>query len=209
MSSQTEANDDAPYELIYWPGLPGRGELIRVLFEEAGVPFTDTAKGAGDEAASVVLAHTSPDHEGDAGNPPAFACPILRHGGLLLHQTANILLYLAPRLGLAPARDDDGLLHLNQMVLTMLDGLVDELHDTHHPIATSAVYEDQRPEARKRSRAFRRERLPKYLAYLQRVLDANTAGRGPWLYGDKLTYADLVLFQVSVRRRGCSQLPSS
>ncbi|KAM4055725.1 glutathione S-transferase family protein [Hirsutella rhossiliensis] len=195
MSSQAKAGDDAPYELIYWPGLPGRGELVRVLFEEAGVPYTDSAKGARDDAVSAVLGYISPDNEGDANNPPVFAPPILKHGSLVLHQSSNILLYLAPRLGLAPAPGDPGLLHLNQIVLTILDGLVSEVHETHHPVAVSAVYEDQKPEAKRRSRAFRDERLPKYLGYLQRLLDAKTSGQGPWLYRDQLTYADLVLFQ--------------
>lgn len=198
MSSQSRSANDAHYELIYWPGLPGRGELIRLLFEEAGVPYTDTAKGTGDDAVSAVLGYISTGNKGDANNPPVLAPPILRHGGLTLHQTPNILLYLAPRLGLAPAPGDDGLLHLNQIVLTIIDGLVNEVHETHHPIAVSAVYEDQKPEATKRSKVFRDERLPKYLAYVQRLLDAETSGQGPWLYGDKLTYADLVLFQVSV-----------
>ncbi|EQK97650.1 hypothetical protein G6O67_006391 [Ophiocordyceps sinensis] len=196
MSSQSRSANDAHYELIYWPGLPGRGELIRLLFEEAGVPYTDTAKGTGDDAVSAVLGYISTGNKGDANNPPVLAPPILRHGGLTLHQTPNILLYLAPRLGLAPAPGDDGLLHLNQIVLTIIDGLVNEVHETHHPIAVSAVYEDQKPEATKRSKVFRDERLPKYLAYVQRLLDAETSGQGPWLYGDKLTYADLVLFQT-------------
>ncbi|KND89095.1 Glutathione S-transferase [Tolypocladium ophioglossoides CBS 100239] len=187
-------NDDAPYELIYWPGIPGRGELIRLLFEEAGVPYNDTAKTAGNNAVPTVLGYMSPDNKGDATNPPVFASPILKHGDLVINQTPNILLYLAPKLGLAPA-EGDALFHLNEIVLTILDGFVGEVHETHHPIASSLNYEDQKPEAKKRSEVFVNERLPKYLGYVQRVLDAKTSGDGPWLYGGKLTYADLVLFQ--------------
>lgn len=200
-------NDDAPYELIYWPGIPGRGELVRLLFEEAGVPYNDVAKTAGKKAVPAVLGYMSPDNTGDATNPPVFAPPILKHGGLVINQTPNILLYLAPRLGLAPAAGDDALFHLNEMVLTMLDGFVGEVHETHHPVATSLTYEEQKPEARKRSGAFVSERLPKYLGYVQRVLDAKTSGDGPWLYGDKLTYADLVLYQVSIGRAVKPPLP--
>lgn len=188
--------DDAPFELIYWPGIPGRGEFVRLLFEEAGVAYTDVAKNP-EAAIKAIQGYTSPDNRGDEFNPPIFACPALKHGDLVLNQTSNILMYLAPRLGLLPL-DSNGLFHLNQIVLTILDGLVNEIHDTHHPIAVSAVYEDQKPEAKKRAKNFTEERLPKFLAYAQKLLRAPTSGKGPWLYGDKLTYADLVLFQVSL-----------
>ncbi|KAJ6441527.1 glutathione S-transferase protein [Purpureocillium lavendulum] len=200
-AKRVKTNDDAPYELIYWPGIPGRGELIRVLFEEAGVPYNDTAKTAGDQAVPMVLGFMAAGNKGDAANPPVFAPPVLKHGSLTINQAPNILLYLAPKLGLAGAAEEDGdgdgdaLFHLNEIVLTILDGFVNEVHETHHPVATSMVYEDQKPEAKKRAKAFIDERLPKYLGYVQRVLDAKTSGEGPWLYGDELTYADLVLFQ--------------
>lgn len=193
-AKRVKTGDDAPYELIYWPGLPGRGELVRLLFEESGVPYTDHAKTP-DKVVPTILRLIGEKDVGDETNPPIFAPPALRHGDLLLHQTPNILLYLAPKLGLAPA-EGNGVFHLNQIVLTIMDGLVSELHDTHHPISTSQFYAEQKPEAKKRSKCFTDERLPKYLLYVQRVLDAKTSGDGPWLYGDSLTYADLVLFQV-------------
>lgn len=196
-AKRVKTNDDAPYELIYWPGIPGRGELVRVLFEEAGVPYTDTAKTEGNKAAPLVLGYMDAGNTGDATNPPVFAPPVLKHGSLTINQVPNILLYLAPKLGLAGADSDgDGLFHLNEIVLTLLDGFVNEIHETHHPVATSLTYEEQKPEAKKRAKAFTDERLPKFLGYVQRVLDAKTSGDGPWLYGGKLAYADLVLFQV-------------
>ncbi|KAH7308122.1 putative glutathione S-transferase family protein [Stachybotrys elegans] len=183
--------EDAPYELIYWPGLPGRGELIRLLFVEAGVPFTDRSKDPG-EAVGLVTGLMSDN--GDDANPPAFAVPALRHGDLLISQTANILLYLAPKLGLGPS-EGNGVYHLNSIALTLIDGFVNEIHETHHPIATSQYYADQKEEAKKRSKAYTSERIPRFLQYAQRVIDAKTSGDGPWLYGGKLTYVDLVLFQ--------------
>ncbi|PHH84599.1 hypothetical protein CDD83_1681 [Cordyceps sp. RAO-2017] len=184
------------YQLVYWPGLPGRGELIRLLFEEACVRYDDTAKRPTEEAVGAVRAHISPDKAGDDDkNPPVLAPPILKHGRLVLGQTSNILLYLAPRLGLGPDASDPLATHrLHGIVLSLLDGFVDEVHETHHPVAVAAYYEDQKPEAARRARAYRQERLPKFLGYVQRVLEAN-AGDAPWLFGGQLTYADLVLFQ--------------
>lgn len=192
---RVKTDDDAPYELIYWPVIPGRGEFVRLVFEEAGVPYSDVAQHI-EKGMNAVKSLTSTDNIGDEHNPPALAPPALKHGDLLISQTPNILLYVAPRVGLAP-KEGNGVYHLNEIVLTILDGLVNELHDTHHPIAISLYYEDQKEESKKKSKYFIKERLPKYFKYMQRVLDAKTSGEGPWLYGDSLTYADLVLFQVS------------
>lgn len=187
-------SQDDTYELIYWPSIPGRGEFIRLIFEEAGAPYSDVAKNP-DEAMKAVMDYGSAKNLGDDTNPAVFAVPVLNHGDLTIHQTPTILQYLAPKFGLAP-KEGHGVWHLNQIVLTILDGLSNEIHDTHHPLGTNLYYEDQKPEAKRRAKSFREERLPKYLRYVQRLLDSKTSGDGPWLYGGGLTYADLVLFQA-------------
>lgn len=132
-----KSSKDAPYRLIYWPGIPGRGEHIRLALEEAGADYTDTAHVK--DGANEVLALIDPSHTGDETNPPLLAPPMLKHGDLIINQTPNILLYLGPRLGLAPKpgdEDEDGLYVVNELALTALDGLSNEVHDCHHPIAT-------------------------------------------------------------------------
>jgi glutathione S-transferase len=180
---------DVPYELLYWPGLPGRGEHIRLLFEEAGVPYSDTAHAK--DGIGAVLTQIKPTYPGDEGNTPLLAPPMLRHGGLTISQTPNILQYLGVRHGLAGPGDDD-VWRVNGLALTALDGFSNEVHDCHHPIAIALYYEDQKEESLRRSKDYVANRLPKYLAYFERVLKA--AG-GDWLLGGTLTYADLVLFQ--------------
>ena len=32
------------YELIYWPMLQGRGEFVRLILEDVGVPYIDRAR---------------------------------------------------------------------------------------------------------------------------------------------------------------------
>ncbi|EFX02315.1 glutathione s-transferase-like protein [Grosmannia clavigera kw1407] len=193
---------DAPYKLVYWPGLPGRGEHIRLLLEEAGVPYEDTAQMTAttdDElvGTAAVLAQISPDNRGDAVNAPPLAPPVLEHDGLVISQTANVLQYLGQRLGLAGdlAADPNAVYRVSALALTALDGLSDEVHDCHHPVSTSLFYEEQQAESVRASRAFVRVRLPKFLAYFDKVLAGSAAGSGPWLHGGRLTYADLVLFQ--------------
>jgi glutathione S-transferase len=122
-----------------------------------------------------------------------FAPPFLRAGKLLIGQTANILLYLGSRHGLAPA-NEAGQLWAHQLQLTIAD-LVVEAHDTHHPIASGLYYEDQRPQAKRRAADFLASRAPKYLGYFERVLAQNPAG-DKHLVGARLTYPDLSLFQI-------------
>ena len=94
-----------------------------------------------------------------------FAPPFLKHGDLVIAQTANILAYLAPRLKLVP-RDDASRARALELQLTIAD-LVAEAHDTHHPIGVDLYYEDQRPAAKKRAAGFVAARIPKYLGYFE------------------------------------------
>jgi glutathione S-transferase len=122
---------------------------------------------------------------------PPFAPPFLRAGKLVIGQTASILHYLGPRLGLAP-RDEASRLWAHQLQLTISD-LVVEIHDTHHPVSGWLYFEEQRPAARRRTRDFWRYRVPKFLGYFERVL---TKSGGPHLLGRRLSYVDLSLFQI-------------
>jgi glutathione S-transferase len=178
------------YRLYYWPGIPGRGEFVRLALEAAGARYTDVARepqrGGGGVPAMLRLM------EDNALRPP-FAPPILGAGRLLIAQTANILQYLAPRHGLVPD-DEQSRVWAHQLQLTVTD-FVAEVHDVHHPIAVSLYYRQQKTEARRRARYFRRERLPKFLGYFERVLQANRRGRGH-MVGSALSYVDLSMFQL-------------
>lgn len=179
------------YELYYWSGIQGRGEFVRLALEEAGAAYIDIAQrpeheGGGDSGLMAFMERE------DIVCPP-FAPPFLKDGDVIVGQTANILLYLGPRLGLAPDGEARRL-WVHQIQLTIAD-LVAEAHDTHHPISGSLYYENQKPEARRRAKHFREERIPKYLEWFERILSRNPEGPN-YLAGGAMTYADLSLFQT-------------
>jgi glutathione S-transferase len=179
------------YELYYWPGIQGRGEFVRLALEDAGADYLDVAlvpakKGGGVPALERYL-------DGDDIVRPPFAPPFLKAGRQVIGQTASILQYLGGPLNLAP-RDAAGKAWVNQLQLTLAD-LVAEVHDTHHPLSLELYYEDQKPAARRRSKAFLRERMPKFLGYFEKVIERNPH-HGPWLAGADATYADLSMAQV-------------
>lgn len=172
------------YKLYYWPSIQGRGEYVRLALEQGGADYVDVArKPRGVAAMNTLMGQRNAAH-------PPFAPPFLVAGKTVIAQTANILFYLGPRLGLAP-KDESGRLWVHQVQLTIADFVV-EAHDTHHPIGAGLYYHEQKREAKRRSADFRAERMPKYLGYFERVL----AGNRGLASGRRLSYADLSLFQV-------------
>src|SRR5580698_5280519 len=152
------------YELHYWPNIQGRGEFVRLALEAAGAEYVDVArKPASEGGGARNLAQLM-----DELAPPPFAPPILVVESLVISQTANILLFLGHRHELAPA-EEIGRLWVNQLQLTIAD-LVDEAHDTHHPLSSGLYFEDQKDAAIQRASHFRKERMPKYLGYFERIL---------------------------------------
>ena len=178
-----------PYELHYWPTIQGRGEFVRLALEEAGADYIDVARGS--EAETQGLPAMMALLEDPTARRPTFAPPFLKDGDVIVGQTAAILLYLGPRLGLAPDSEPDRL-WTHQIHLNIAD-VVAEAHDTHHPIAIGLTYEEQKPEAARRAGHFRSDRIPEFFAWFEHVL---TRSGGRHLLGDALTYADLSLFQL-------------
>lgn len=184
-----------PYQLHYWPGIQGRGEFVRLALETAGAAYVDVARG--DAGAGLGLPAMLHYLEDPGVARPPFACPFLVDGRKVIGQTAAILLYLGPRLKLAPAGEADRL-WVHQIQLTVED-FVREVHDLHHPIAGGLYYEDQQAEALRRSVDFRRNRLGKFMAWFEAVLARNPGNAArdlPRLVGARLGYVDLSLFQL-------------
>jgi len=178
------------YELYYWDGIQGRGEFVRLALEDAGADYVDVTRQPGrgtDEMMALMK---------DAGNGHLpFAPPFLKDGDLIVSHVANILAYLGPKLGLAPS-DEALRWFANGLQLTITD-FVAEVHDTHHPIATSKYYEDQKAEAKARSAEFIASRIPKFLGYFERVLHKNSSTLGAgFIVGNGMTHVDTSLFQV-------------
>ncbi|PDT72896.1 glutathione S-transferase [Bradyrhizobium sp. C9] len=172
------------YQLYYWPMIQGRGEYVRLALEDAGAEYTDVARAKGGTGVMMKMM------DAHKGTPP-FAPPFLKAGQLLIGQTANILLYLGTRHGLAP-KAEAGKLWVHELQLTIADFVL-EIHDTHHPLGPSLYYEDQKAPAKKRTEEFWKSRVPKYLGYFEDLVQANGGG---FVTGRRLTYVDLSLFQI-------------
>ncbi|HVO93435.1 MAG TPA: glutathione S-transferase family protein [Terriglobales bacterium] len=174
------------YELYYQPSIQGRGEFVRLTLEEGGADYVDVARDPNFGRPGIMKFMEDPSLE----HPP-YAPPFLIAGKLLISQTANILQYLAPRLGLVPMSETSRL-WAHQLQLTIADWLY-ETGQTHHPIANVLYYEEQTVEAKKRAAHFIANRIPKFMNYFERILKQKG---DVFILGKKLSYVDLSLFQM-------------
>jgi len=170
-----------PYDLWYWPSIPGRGEFVRLVLEAGHIAYRDRAREEGEEALMKDL--------GARGPRGPYAPPYLVDGDFVIAQAPHICAWLAEKHQLASG-DMATDLWLIQLQLTIADAVA-EMHNVHHPVALMATYEEQKAEAARAAEGFRRDRIPKFLNYFERALD----GRN-WFAGSKWTYADLSLFQL-------------
>ncbi|MGH7926209.1 MAG: glutathione S-transferase [Candidatus Binatia bacterium] len=176
------------YDLYYWPSIQGRGEFVRLALEDAGAEYADVAREPRRGRPDV-----SDFFQGPSWDHPPFAPPFLKAGKVVIAQTANILQYLGPRLGLV-SKSETSRLWAHQLQLTVADWVA-EVHDVHHPIASALYYEDQKREAKRRAEDFTSNRLPKYLDYFESILERNRK-RGEYILDRKVCYVDLSLFQM-------------
>ncbi|MEX6508210.1 glutathione S-transferase [Jiella sp. M17.18] len=179
------------YDLYYWPMIPGRGEYPRLVLEAAEAHYRDVARlpeseGGGMKAMKAFLS-------GERGHLAPFAPPFLVDGDIIVSQAAEIAAYVGEKHGLAPLMEADRQF-ARSIAFTTAD-LVKEVHDVHHPLGSGLYYEDQKPEAKRYAEGFRNERIPKFLGWYERLLTSNPE-EPDFLVGDRLTYADLGLFQT-------------
>jgi len=199
--------------LLYHAGpFKGRAEFMRLLFEDAGVTYKESAdklygpegfcdafrgigsseKGLGAGAQEHVAKDTAPF--------PVMFPPILRYTScasreaeVFVNQVPAIMRFCAAKLGYLPqspaatAQADEIMLNANDFVA--------EGRACFHPVDNKAGYKEQKKEADKTSKKFAQERLVVWLGHFEKVVKKlRPGGNGP-LFG-KMTYADFMLFHA-------------
>lgn len=154
MSSPTQ-----PWKLYYWYTpesplgvFPGRGEYVRLMFEEAGVAYEDVSRKTNSNA--DLLAFT----KGAKPGFPVMAAPIIQHGDFVMSQTPAIMMYLGKKFDLAPVGGPEEEAHASQLLLS--------IHDYHfegnmscHPVDLHASATTQMEEGKVAQKKFCKERM--------------------------------------------------
>ena len=173
----------AEWELIYWHALPGRGDFVRLLFEEAGVPYTDVCRNAGSSSEALKY------RRGEVPNVPTMVPPIVRRGDFILNQTTAILHYLGKEFGLYPTGGHQEEAVALQWALTAADYIA-EGHDCFHPLDKTGSYDSQKAEAAPQIKKFREIRMPAYLEKFEKQFSQNFGGAG-FFIGDEVVLCEI------------------
>ena len=154
------------YKLYYFNQM-GKGELIRWIFIQAGVPYEDVRLS---------------DQEWAEFKPktPYGKIPVLEVDGKLLAGSGPIVRYVAEEHGLAGS---------NALENTELAGTYDLVED----IQTKMVlvfYEKEEKRQAELKKDLQEKHVPEFLGILEKRITDNGTPEG-WIYGSKVTYVDL------------------
>jgi len=160
------------YKLTYLNGR-GLGEIIRLVFTAAGVPFEDHRIWFDDV---TKMKQTL----------PFMQVPILEiDDKVTLCQSHAIARYLARKYNLAGKTD------LEQ---AQADMIVDCMADAFKSVPMFARYEQDPVKKEELKKKYLEEQLPVFLSNMEKLLIANKGGDG-YFVGDGLTWADLYLLR--------------
>ncbi|RPF72314.1 glutathione S-transferase [Aurantiacibacter spongiae] len=170
-------------QLWYWPQIPGRGEFVRLFCEAGEIAYEDMAR---EQDADALVEHM---HAMEGIRP--FAPPYIVDGDICIGQTALILQYLSDKEGLGSGEMEVDL-GLFQLQIDIAD-FVEEVHSTHHPVASGQYYADQMEAAYEKAHDFRANRIPKYLIHFD---NAVASSGGLFVLGQQWTHVDTSLFHI-------------
>lgn len=176
---------DSDWKLYYWPGFKGRGEFVRLMFEEAGVAYTEI-----NDRAEVFNFYS----KGSEKLFPLTAPPIIQNGDFVLCQTTAIIHYLGKKFNLYPTGGEEEEAHAMQVALGVQD-FVGEGRACFHPIKPYGSHSLQVEESKPYIADYLENRATKFLGNFEKTLAANGNGEG-FMIGNSITYVDLALFQA-------------
>ena len=199
--------------LYHQPGkMKGRGEFLRLMLEDKGVPYDNSGDGLYGPNGSMDMFRGSPqaiDRDADAAtaSPPCDVHPVLYPPAIwhrptdgsgppvLINQVGACMIYLGDVLGYAPSTTAERA-RANQILLNALDYISDG-RSSFHPVKNHMSYNEQKEEGDKESKAFAQGRMLSFLHHFDKVARRNASGpQSPIAGGPALTYADFALFHV-------------
>jgi len=185
------------------PGFKGRGEFLKLLFEDAGVPYKFTNDNLyGPQG--WMDAFRDPKKQGDGSEVkpdlapwPVMFPPAVWHRPpsgeeVMINQVNACMAYIGNQIGYGPASDAERA-RADAITANAMD-FIAEGRRSFHPVQDGASYTTQKEEGDKASKAWTEKRMQVWLQHFEKTVKRN-AGK-PVAGGPKLTYADFALFHV-------------
>jgi Glutathione S-transferase, C-terminal domain len=193
--------------------IKGRGEFLKLMFEDAKVPYVVTAANLYGPKGMMDAFRGSPeaiDHDQDEdGNrlydyplfyPPAVwhRPPTSKESAALINQVAACMSYIGEQLGYNPKTIQERA-RADCITQNCLD-YIGEGRASFHPVKNTMSYKDQKEEGDKKSKEFSQFRMKLFLHHFNKIVSRNCDnGNGsgtPIAGGPGVTYADFCLFHV-------------
>lgn len=163
----------------------GRGELIRLMFEDKGVEYNYSGEnlygptGIFDAFRGSVDAILSEDDSNGIPNPIFFP-PAIWHrpsatGGeeVAINQTPACMIYVGDILGYSPASVKEKAV-ANEILFNALD-YISRGRTSFHPVKDDMSYHDQKEEGDKASLEWTKTKMPIWLAHFEKIVKKSGA----------------------------------
>ena len=183
------SSDD--WVLHYWgPTFKGRGEFVRLLFEAAGVKYTENNDGG-----KIVALNDMGGSLGEGLNYPSRFPPVVTGpDGYVCSQTPAILWSLGRKFGMSPDDERNQTLAM-QLNITASD-FIAEGRLAFHAKAPVGSYSTQAEETKPRIEWFRTSRLSDWLSHFEHCFANSTDKGATYFFESKLTYVDIAIFHI-------------
>lgn len=156
-----------PTYKLYYFNCMGRGELIRWIFIQAGVPFED-------------IRLTDQEWSEFKSKTPYGRIPVLEIDRKMLAGSGPIARYVAEEFGFAASSAFE-----NADIASLYD-LIDDIQDK----MVLMFFEKDETRQTELKKELTRKDLPEFLGILEKQITDNGSPEG-WIYGSKVTYVDL------------------
>eukprot|EP00544_Gedaniella_sp_CCMP2646_P000851 CAMPEP_0202510228 /NCGR_PEP_ID=MMETSP1361-20130828/53187_1 /ASSEMBLY_ACC=CAM_ASM_000849 /TAXON_ID=210615 /ORGANISM="Staurosira complex sp., Strain CCMP2646" /LENGTH=257 /DNA_ID=CAMNT_0049144485 /DNA_START=65 /DNA_END=838 /DNA_ORIENTATION=+ len=200
----SEASNLPPEWTIIYHGpvsFKGRGEFLRLILEDKGVPYVNSAKNLygpigitdcfrGDAKAVASL---------DITPFPVFFPPAIWHRPpngeeVFINQVSACMVYIGEVLGYAPVTPAER--GRAESVMANAIDYIAEGRRSFHPVKDSMSYNDQKEEGNRASKEFATKRMLLWLSHFDKVVNKFGGPKTPVAGGASVTYADFCLFHV-------------
>jgi len=168
----TMVEEKGEFDLVYYP-VRGRAEVARLIFEETGTPFRNTATGDEDLKGNLK----------PSGDLAFGQVPLLKHGSFKLVQSNAISRYLGRHFNLYGK---------NSRERAQIDVVIDGVEDFRVKLNKLVYVDKYSDEARPK---YVNEVLKLWLGYFETLLLKNSGGHG-FFVGDNLSIGDFAVYEI-------------
>ena len=204
MSNEQTPSAPPPEWTVIYHGpvaFKGRGEFLRLMLEDKGVPYVNSAENLYGPTGIFDCFRGSPEAVATLDNTifPVFFPPAVRHcppdgEEVFINQVSACMVYIGQVLGYAPATAAER--GRAESVMANAIDYIAEGRRSFHPFKDGMSYKDQKEQGDRVSREFATGRMLIWLQHFDKVVSKFGGPTTPVAGGKTVTYADFCLFHV-------------